>query len=150
MVVLKVDGQPGEKKEEYRRQDSQKQINKEGVLKNWIKSEWSKFDERQIALRNETETKADAESYHHIKISETSPKTFIRKQNETSISQITYQHKTQTADLDPQQLYGQSSNNNIIGRGVNTSSTQFRSHQRMSSVIFKENFDQERKRLIQI
>ena len=53
-------------------------------------------------------------------------------------------------DLDPQQLYGQSSNNTIINRGVNTSSTQYRSHQRMNSVIFKENFDQERKRLIQV
>ena len=48
-----------------------------------------------------SETKADAESYHHIKISETSPKCFIRKQNETSISQITYHPKAQMADLDP-------------------------------------------------
>jgi hypothetical protein len=101
MVILKNDDKSVTKKDEFQRLDSLKQINKEGVLNNWIKSEWSKFDERQIALRNETEAKADVESYNHIKISETSPKAFIRRQNETSISQTTYRPKAQTGDFDP-------------------------------------------------
>ena len=78
-----------------------KQINKKGVLKNWIKSEWIKFDERQNANKNDSEIKADNLSYgsHGIKITDTYQK-LDNKQNDTSVSQVTARNRVQD-NLDP-------------------------------------------------